>query len=90
MTSDHDFERALAAHVGFCYSVALELTSNPRRARRLAGETLRWAWQAHENQWDAADLKAALLSDLHERFLLRMRAPRQGVRDNNEGKGVKT
>jgi hypothetical protein len=64
-----DFERQLLAHVELCYSVALELTRDFRRAEELSRDTLLWAWQ---NQWDLSDaaaIKMTLLRELRCRFL---------------------
>ena len=63
------FEQVLLSYAEMCYSVALALTRNPRRAQNLARYVLTWAWHLRESADAENGIKKKLLKVLRERFL---------------------
>ena len=63
------FEQVLLSYAEMCYSVALALTRNPRRAQNLARYVLTWAWHLRDSAHSKKDIKRKLLEVLRERFL---------------------
>ena len=63
------FEQALLSHAEMCYSVALALTHDPKRAQELARRVLTGAWQLRNSANGREDIKRKLLTALRRRHL---------------------
>ena len=63
------FEEVLISYTEMCYSVALALTRNPKRAQDLARHVLTWAWHRRDSAHSEKDIKKKLLKVLRDRFL---------------------